>query len=60
MLALGADAVLAGRAILYGMAAAGRDGAARAIQILAEEIDRDLALLGVPRCMALDCSVLAR
>jgi (S)-mandelate dehydrogenase len=60
MLALGASAVLAGRAVLYGVAAAGRDGAARAIQILHEEIDRDLALLGVPRLTGLDASLLAR
>lgn len=47
-LALGADAVLAGRAVLYGVAAAGRAGARRAIDILRDEIDRDLGLLGVP------------
>ena len=35
--ALGADAVLAGRAVLYGLAAAGQAGAARALAILAEE-----------------------
>lgn len=47
-LALGADAVFAGRAVLYGVAAAGRSGARRALDILHEELDRDLALLGVP------------
>lgn len=46
-LALGADAVLLGRALLYGLAAGGETGAARAIEILAAEIDRTLALLGV-------------
>lgn len=45
-LALGADAVLVGRATLYGVAAAGRDGAARALAILREEADRALGLLG--------------
>jgi L-lactate dehydrogenase (cytochrome)/(S)-mandelate dehydrogenase len=45
-LALGARAVLIGRATLYGTAAAGEAGAARAIAILREEIDRTLALLG--------------
>src|SRR5207237_4087956 len=45
-LALGADAVLVGRAVLYGVTAAGMPGAARALAILREEIDRDLALLG--------------
>jgi (S)-mandelate dehydrogenase len=44
---LGADAVLIGRAALYGLAAAGRPGVRRALDILREEIDRDLALLGV-------------
>lgn len=47
-LALGADAVLVGRAMLYGVAAAGKDGAKRALDILREEILRDLGLLGVP------------
>ncbi len=45
-LALGADAVLIGRSTLYGTAAAGEAGAARAIALLREEIDRVLALLG--------------
>jgi (S)-mandelate dehydrogenase len=47
-LALGADAVLLGRATLYGLSAAGQEGVKRAIDILREEIDRDLGLLGVP------------
>jgi (S)-mandelate dehydrogenase len=47
-LALGADAVLVGRAVLYGVAAAGKNGATRALDILREEILRDLGLLGVP------------
>ena len=47
-LALGAQAVLVGRATLYGVAAGGEAGAARAIAILREEIDRVLALLGCP------------
>ena len=46
-LALGADAVLLGRALLYGLAAGGEKGASRAIEILAAEVDRTLALLGV-------------
>ncbi len=44
--ALGADAVLVGRAPLYGLAAGGEKGAARAISLLAQEVDRVLALLG--------------
>lgn len=46
-LALGADAVLLGRATLYGLAAAGEAGARRAVHILQDEVDRTLALLGV-------------
>jgi isopentenyl diphosphate isomerase/L-lactate dehydrogenase-like FMN-dependent dehydrogenase len=53
-LALGAKAVLVGRATLYGTAAAGEAGAARAIAILREEIDRVLALIGCPDVEALD------
>lgn len=45
-LALGADAVLIGRATLYGIAAGGYDGAARALALLRDEIDRTLALIG--------------
>jgi (S)-mandelate dehydrogenase len=45
-LALGASAVLVGRATLYGTAVGGEAGAARAIGLLREEIDRMLALLG--------------
>jgi (S)-mandelate dehydrogenase len=45
-LALGASAVLIGRATLYGIAAGGEAGAARAIGLLREEIDRVMALIG--------------
>src|SRR5262249_8296163 len=45
-LALGAQAVLIGRATLYGAAIEGGPGAARAIGFLHEEIDRVMALLG--------------
>lgn len=45
-LALGADAVMVGRSTLYGVAAGGQDGAARALEIYREEISRVLALLG--------------
>jgi (S)-mandelate dehydrogenase len=46
-LALGADAVLLGRAMLYGLAAGGEAGVKRALDILASEISRTLALLGL-------------
>jgi L-lactate dehydrogenase (cytochrome) len=45
-LALGARAVGIGRAYLYGLAAAGQAGVARAIALLGEELRRDLALMG--------------
>lgn len=48
-LALGADGVLLGRAMLYGLAAAGENGAVHALRILREETARTLALLGCPR-----------
>ena len=47
-LALGARAVMLGRASLYGVAAGGEAGAARALAILREEFDRCLALIGCP------------
>jgi isopentenyl diphosphate isomerase/L-lactate dehydrogenase-like FMN-dependent dehydrogenase len=47
-LALGADAVMVGRAPLHGTASAGEAGARRALQIYRDEIDRVLALLGCP------------
>ena len=53
-LALGAQAVLIGRATLYGTAAAGEAGAARAIAILREESDRVMALIGAPNVAALN------
>jgi len=57
--ALGADAVIAGRAPLYGLAAAGEAGAAAAIEVLREEADRTLGLLGCAGLEDLDSSLLA-
>ncbi len=45
-LALGANLVMVGRATLYGLAAGGKAGVARALQILREEVDRTLGLVG--------------
>jgi isopentenyl diphosphate isomerase/L-lactate dehydrogenase-like FMN-dependent dehydrogenase len=45
-LALGADAVLAGRAPLYGLASFGEPGVARAIELLRSETVRTMAMLG--------------
>ncbi|HEX6007876.1 MAG TPA: alpha-hydroxy acid oxidase [Burkholderiales bacterium] len=53
-LALGARAVLIGRATLYGVAAAGERGAARAIAILRDEVSRVMALIGAREIGELD------
>src|SRR5213079_1190989 len=53
---LGARAVLCGRAYAYGMAAAGQAGVARALEILREDLNRTLKLLGCPSVSALDRS----
>lgn len=45
-IALGADAVLAGRATLYGTAAGGEAGATKAIDILKDEMKRTMAYIG--------------
>ena len=45
-LALGAQAVLAGRAVLWGLAVDGADGAARVLELLKDELELALALLG--------------
>ena len=59
-LALGAKAVLIGRATLYGTAVAGEAGAARAIEIFRDEIDRLLALIGCQGAERLAPDFLAR
>jgi isopentenyl diphosphate isomerase/L-lactate dehydrogenase-like FMN-dependent dehydrogenase len=45
--AAGADAVLAGRAALYGLAAFGEPGVVRALDLLRTETARSMAMLGV-------------
>jgi len=57
--ALGAEGVLLGRAPVYGLAAGGRAGVERALAILADELDRTLALTGCPRISALGQDLLA-
>lgn len=47
-LALGAKAVLVGRATLYGMCAGGEAGARRALEILQDELTRTMQLCGTP------------
>jgi len=57
-LAIGAKAVLIGRATLYGCAAGGQAGARHAIDLLANEIDVAMAMVGVNRLDELDRSYL--
>jgi L-lactate dehydrogenase (cytochrome) len=49
-LALGANFVFLGRPFNFAAAVGGERGVAHAIRLLREEIDRDMALLGVSRC----------
>jgi L-lactate dehydrogenase (cytochrome) len=58
-LAMGARAVLVGRAYAYGLAAAGEAGVRRAIEILRSDLIRTLKLLGCPSVAALDRSHIA-
>jgi isopentenyl diphosphate isomerase/L-lactate dehydrogenase-like FMN-dependent dehydrogenase len=48
-IALGARGVFIGRPFIYALAAAGQAGVERALALLAEELQRDMALLGVRR-----------
>jgi isopentenyl diphosphate isomerase/L-lactate dehydrogenase-like FMN-dependent dehydrogenase len=53
---LGARAVLIGRAYAYGLAAYGKPGVQRALQILRDDIQRTLTLLGCPAIGQLNAS----
>jgi len=57
--ALGAQAVLTGRATLFGAMAGGEAGARRAIEILAGEFERSLMLCGVARASDISADLLA-
>ena len=48
LIAAGADFVFAGRAMLYGVAAAGQAGAEKALSILRDELDLCLGQIGCP------------
>ena len=58
--ALGADAVILGRAPLYGLAAGGEPGVRRALEILTSEIDRALGHLGCNSMSELSPAILRR
>ena len=57
-LACGAQAVLVGRATLYGAVAAGLPGAQRALDILRDEIERGMRLCGVQQVAQIDRELL--
>lgn len=57
-LCLGAKAVLVGRAYAYGLAAAGRPGVDRAVDILRADVERTLKLLGAASVRDLDHSLI--
>ncbi|MDX6396597.1 MAG: 4-hydroxymandelate oxidase [Gaiellaceae bacterium] len=58
-LALGARAVLAGRAPLWGLACGGADGAQRVLELLREEFELALALCGCTSPAEVDASYLS-
>jgi len=59
-LALGARFVFVGRPFLYAAVAAGEAGVRRAIALLAEEIDRDMGLLGITSLAGMTSALLHR
>ena len=59
-LALGARMVFVGRSFNYAMAVAGEAGVAHAIQLLKDEVDRNMAMLGVAGCDELRPEMLIR
>lgn len=59
-LALGATSVAIGRAYLYGLGAGGEAGVVRAIEILIEELHRDMRLAGIPDLTQIDRGLIVR
>jgi L-lactate dehydrogenase (cytochrome) len=57
--ALGARSCLSGRAYIYGLGAGGQAGVARAIEIMRNELDVTMALMGVTSIADLDHRVIA-
>jgi isopentenyl diphosphate isomerase/L-lactate dehydrogenase-like FMN-dependent dehydrogenase len=58
-LALGAGAVMVGRAYLWGLAADGEDGVRRVLEMLREELLLAMALAGVTSLRAIERSLVA-
>ena len=59
-LAMGATACSGGRFYLYALAGAGVDGVRRAMQLLRDELERDMLLMGCRTVTDLDASMVAR
>ncbi len=59
-LGLGAKMVLVGRATLYGTACGGQAGAARAIKILSDEMERSFGYIGARRVAEIGAHIFAR
>ena len=57
-LALGANAVMVGRPVLHGLAAAGATGVAHVLKILRSELEIAMALTGRPTLSSIDRSVI--
>ena len=59
-IALGADAVLIGRPIFWGLAAGGTDGLKHLLGILRDELDSTMGLCGKPDIQSIDRTVVGR
>jgi L-lactate dehydrogenase (cytochrome) len=59
-LALGAQFVFIGRPLLYAAVAGGEAGVQRALSLLRDEIDRDMALLGIRRISEISSGLVRR
>lgn len=59
-LALGATAVMVGRPVLWGLAAAGESGVFRVLEILREELSMAMALAGAPTLACVDRALIER
>ena len=57
-LCLGADAVLVGRPVIWGLTTYGAAGVQHVLEILRAELEMAMALLGAPTVAALDRSLL--
>jgi L-lactate dehydrogenase (cytochrome) len=58
-LALGARSCMSGRAYIYGLGAGGQAGVSRAIEIMRNELDITMALMGVTKVADIDRHVIA-